>query len=53
MSGDYSDGVGSVGPEADFVDATADTQVDLRLPIVVDMKPDKPREDVPAYPGGL
>ena len=32
MSGAYSDGEGSVGPDADFVDATADTEVDLRLP---------------------
>ena len=28
---------GSVGHEADFIDATADTEVDLRLPLEVDM----------------
>ena len=45
MSGDYSDGEGSVRHEADFVDMTADTEV--RLPLEVDMKQDQPREDVP------
>ena len=49
MSGDYSDGEGSVRHEADFVDATADTEVDLRLPLEVDMQPDQLWEDVPAY----
>ena len=32
MSGDYSDGEGSVGHEAYFVDATVDREVELRLP---------------------
>ena len=49
MSGDYSDGEGSVGHEADFVD----TEVDLHLPPEVDMKPDQLREDVPAYSGAV
>ena len=53
MSGDYSDGEGIVGHKADFVDATADTEVDLRLPLEVDMKPDELREDVPAYSGAF
>ena len=52
MSGD-SDGEGSVGHEADFVDATADTEVDLRLPLEVDMKPVQLQEDVPAYSGAV
>ena len=51
MSDDYSDGEGSVGHKADFVDATADTEVDLRLPLKVDKQPDKLWEDVPAYSG--
>ena len=46
ISGAYSDGEGSVGPDADFVDAIADTEVELCLPLEVDMKL---REDVPAY----
>ena len=53
MSGDYSDGEGSVGPDADFVDATAETEVELRLPLEVDMKPDQHREDVPTYSGAV
>ena len=53
MSGDYSDGEGSVGHEADFVDAAADTEVDLRLPLEVDMQPDQLWLDVPAYLGAI
>ena len=37
MSGDYSDG--GVGHKADFVDATADTEFDMSLPLEVDMQP--------------
>ena len=51
MSGDYSDGEDSGGHKAYFVDATANTEVDLHLPLEVDMQPDKPREDAPAYSG--
>ena len=53
MSGDYSDGEGSVGPDAEFVDVTVETEVELRLPMEVDMKPDQPREDVPTFPGDV
>ena len=45
MSGTASDGEGSFGHEADFVDATADTEVDMRLPLE-DWRPDLPREHV-------
>ena len=51
MSDDYSEGEGSVGPDADFVDATADTEVEL--PLEGDMKQDQPREDVPTYSGAV
>ena len=53
MSGDYTDGEGSVGPDADFVDVTIETEVELRLPLEVDMKPDQPCEDVPTYSGAV
>ena len=53
MSGDYSDGEGSVGHEADFVDATADMEVDLCLPLEVDMPPDQLRNYVPTYSGAV
>ena len=53
MSGDYTDGDGSVGPDADFVDVTTETEVELRLPLEVDMKPDQPCEDVPTYSGAV
>ena len=39
-------GIGSAG----FVDVTAYMEVDMRLPLEVDMQPDQLREDVPAYP---
>ena len=51
MSGDYSDGEGSVKPDADFVDATADTEVEVRLPLEVDLEQDQSREDVRTYSG--
>ena len=53
MSGDYSDGEGSGGPDADFVDPTADMEMELRLLLEVDMKPDQLREDVPACSGAV
>ena len=36
-----------------FVDATAETEVELRLPLEVDMEPDRIRKDVPIYPGAV
>ena len=53
MSGGYSDGEGSVVPDADFLDATAETEVELRLPPAVDRTPDQPPEDVLTYPGAV
>ena len=53
MSGAYSDEKGSVGPDANFVDATTDMEVELHLPMEIDMKPDQLREDVPAYSGAV
>ena len=53
MVGELSDGEGSDEHEAVFVDASADTEVDLRLPPEERMPPDKLREDVPASSGVL
>ena len=53
MSGDYSNGEGSVGHEADFVDATVDREVELRLPLEVNMDPDWPREDIRIHSGAV
>ena len=36
-----------------FVDATAETEVELRLPPDVEMEPDRIRKDVPIYPGAV
>ena len=38
MAGRFSDDEYSVGHEADFVDASADTEVDVRLPLEVDLR---------------
>ena len=46
MSGTASDGEGSVGHEAAFVDA----EVDMRLPLEVDWRPDSPRDHVGTIP---
>ena len=53
MSREQSDGEDSEGEAGNggFVDATAETEVELRLPLEVDMKPDSIREDVLIYPG--
>ena len=40
MAGRLSDDDGSVGHKADFVDASADTEVDVRLPLEVDRRSD-------------
>ena len=53
MSDDHSDGEGSVGHEADFVDTTGDMEVELRLPLEVDMEPGQPREDIRAHSGAV
>ena len=36
-----------------FVDATAETEVELCLPLEVDMEPDRIRKDIPIYPGAV
>ena len=46
MSRTASSGEGSVGHEADFVDAAADTEVDMHLPLEVDWRPDSPWKHV-------
>ena len=53
MSGDHSDGEGSVGHEADFVGTTGDREVELRLPLEVDKDPDRPREDIRTHSGAV
>ena len=53
MCGTASDGEGSVGHEADFVDATADTEVDMRLHLEVDWRPDSPRDHVGTVSGAV
>ena len=53
MSREQSDGEGN-GVENGtnrFVDVTAETEVELRLPLEVDMEPERIRKDVPIYPG--
>ena len=49
MSREQSDGEGSMGETGtdSFVDSTAETEVELRLPLEVDMEPDQIRKDVP------
>ena len=49
----HSDGEGSFGHEAKFVDTTGHREVELRLPLEVDMDPDWPREDIQAHSGML
>ena len=46
---DDDDSAGETGTDG-FVDATAETEVELRLLLEVDMKPDRIREDVPLFP---
>ena len=52
MSDDHSDGEGSVGHEAEFVATTGSREVKPRLPLEVDMDPDRPREDIQKPFGG-
>ena len=53
MSDDHSDSEGNVGHEADFVDMTGDMEVELHLPLEVDMEQDRPHEDIRIYLGPL
>ena len=55
ISREQSDSKGSVGETGTdgFVDATAETDVELRLPLEVDMEPDWMRRDVPIYSGAV
>ena len=52
MSDDHSDGEGSVGHEADFVDTTEDIEVGQR-PQEVDVEQDRPREDIRSPSGAV
>ena len=53
MSRALSDGEDSAGETGanGFVDATAETEVELHLPLTVDMEPDWIHEEVPTFPG--
>ena len=53
MAGAFSDGEDSVGHEAELVDVTADTEVDLRLPLREPILQDRPREEIPIHSGVL
>ena len=53
MFGNHSDGDGSVRHEAKFVDTTGDMEMELRLPLEVDMDPDRPREDIRTHSGAV
>ena len=51
MSRELSDGEDSAAETDEFVDATAETEVELHLPLEVDMEPDRIHEEVPTFPG--
>ena len=55
MSWEQSDGEDSVGETGTdgFVDAMAETEVELCLPLEVDMEPDQIRKDVPIISGAV
>ena len=54
MSDDnHPDGEVSIGREAEFVDTSGNSKVKQRLPLEVDMDPDRPREDIPNQSGAL
>ena len=53
MAGEFSDWEDSVGHEAELVDATADAEVDLHLPLREPMLQDRPREEIPTHSGAL
>ena len=50
---DHPDVEGRVGHEAGFVDTIGNRNVKQRLPLEVDMDPDRPREDIPNHSGAL
>ena len=50
MANHFSDDHCSVGHEVDFVDASADTEVDVRLPLEVDRRLDPLQKDVRTSP---
>ena len=49
---DGEDGVVETGIDR-FVDATVETEVELCLPLEVDMELDRIRKDIPIYPGDV
>ena len=53
MSREQSDDKDSAGETRNdqFVDASAETEVELRLPLEVDMEPDQIHDHVPTFPG--
>ena len=55
MSPEQSDGECSLGETGSdrFVDATAEMEVELRLPLEVDVGPDQIRKDVPINSGAV
>ena len=53
MAGELSDGENSVGHDAELVDAAADAEVDLRLPMWDPKLQDRPREEISTHPGVL
>ena len=55
MSREQSDDEDSVvGTGTDwFIDATAETEGELCLPLEVDMEPDRLLKDIPVYPGAV
>ena len=53
MSGVHLDCEGSVGYEADFVDTTEDGEVELHLPLEVDMDPDRLCKDIQTNSGAV
>ena len=53
MAGELSDGEDSVGHKAELVDAAADAEVDLRLPLRDPKLQDRPWEEISTHPGVL
>ena len=53
MAGEFSDGEDNVGHEAELVDASADAEVDLHLPLRDPKLQDRPREEIPTHLGVL